>query len=152
MAAIITFATTYVLILPAITVEKDSAESVGGMYLEQTGEQDELLLDNAIEPTGVSIAADMENAVTFEYADDEIAATAIFSTDEEIPEGSELVVNYVVLESEKNADLSARASNLLDSEFIYDVTTCSFYDFLRLTVTGYMRPEPSRKYPRFQNP
>ena len=33
LAAIITFVTTYALILPAITVEKDETDLVSGMYL-----------------------------------------------------------------------------------------------------------------------
>ena len=88
-----------------------------------------MLEENALEFTGVSIAADHENAVTFAYADDSMTATAIFSTDEVIPAESELVVNLVDPESEEYADLSSRSALLLDSEFIYDVTTCSFYDF-----------------------
>ena len=129
LAAMITFVTTYALILPAITVEKDRAEEVGGMYLEQEEDEDDLLEENALEFTGVSIAADQENAVTYEYADDDMTAVATFSTDEEIPEGAELVVNPVDTESEEYADLSRRASLLLDREFIYDVTTCSFFDY-----------------------
>ena len=129
MAAMITFATTYALILPAITVEKNSTEEVGGMYLEQTAEQDELLEENALEPNGVSIAADMDNAVTFSYADDDLTATAVFSTDEIIPEGTELVVSIVDPASEEYAALRGRSEGLLDKEFIYDVTSCSFYDF-----------------------
>lgn len=35
LAAVITFATTYALILPPITVEKDNTGEVAGMYLEQ---------------------------------------------------------------------------------------------------------------------
>ena len=35
LAAIMTCVTTYALILPAITVEKNKVEDVGGMYLEQ---------------------------------------------------------------------------------------------------------------------
>ena len=35
MAAIITFVTTYALILPAITVEREAIDDVGGMYLEE---------------------------------------------------------------------------------------------------------------------
>ena len=141
MAAMITFATTYALILPAITVEKNSTEEVGGMYLEQTAEQDELLEENALEPTGVSIAADMDNAVTFSYADDDLTATAVFSTDEEIPGDAELVVNLVDFESEEYADLSARAADLLDREFIYDVTTCSFYDYALVSDNVDVTPE-----------
>ena len=129
LAAIITFATTYALILPAITVERDNTENVGGMYLEQEEAQEDLLEENALEFTGVSIAADQENAVTYEYADDDMTAAAVFSTDEEIPEGAELVVSPVDTESEEYADLNGRAAVLLDKEFIYDVTTCSFYDF-----------------------
>ena len=129
LAAVMTFVTTYALILPAITVERDKAEDVGGMYLEQEASSDDMLEDNALEPLSVIIAADNENAVSFSYADDEIEATAIISTDEEIPEGAELVVNPVIPESEEYADLSSRSAALLDKEFIYDVTTCSFYDF-----------------------
>ena len=124
-----TFVTTYALILPAITVEKEHTDKVAGMYLEQEGTQDDLLEENALEFTGVSIAADQENAVTYEYADDDMTAVAVFSTEEEIPEGAELVVNPVDTESEKYTEFSNRAALLLDSEFIYDVTTCSFYDF-----------------------
>ena len=43
-AAIMTFATTYALILPAITVERDSTEEVGGMYLEETADRDDMFL------------------------------------------------------------------------------------------------------------
>ena len=129
MAAIITFVTTYALILPAITVEREHTDEVAGMYLEQEETQEDLLEENALEFTGVSIAADQENAVIYEYADDDMTAAAVFSTDEEIPEGAELVVSPVDTESEEYADLSGRSLMLLDKEFIYDVTTCSFYDF-----------------------
>ena len=33
LASVLIFATTYALILPAITVERDSTEDVGGIYL-----------------------------------------------------------------------------------------------------------------------
>ena len=56
LAAVITFATTYALILPAITVERDNTENVGGMYLEQEEAQEDLLEENALEFTGVSIS------------------------------------------------------------------------------------------------
>ena len=129
LAAIITFATTYALILPAITVERNKVEDVGGMYLEKEADTNDMFEENALEPEGVSIAADHENAVTFAYADDSMTATAIFSTDEVIPAESELVVNLVDPESEEYADLSSRSAKLLDKEFIYDTTTCAFYDF-----------------------
>ncbi len=129
LAAMITFVTTYALILPAITVEKENTDEVAGMYLEQEEAQEDLFEDNALEFTGFSIAADQENAVSYEYTDDDMTAIATFSTDEEIPEGSELIVNSVDTESEEYAELSSRASLLLDREFIYDVTTCSFYNY-----------------------
>ena len=44
LAAMITFVTTYALILPAITVERDSTEEVGGMYLEETADRDDMFL------------------------------------------------------------------------------------------------------------
>ena len=40
LAAIMTFVTTYALILPAITVERNKVEDVGGMYLEQEGDSE----------------------------------------------------------------------------------------------------------------
>ena len=129
LAAMITFFTTYALILPAITVERDSTDVVGGMYLEQEEAQDDMLEENALEPIGFRIAADQENAVTFVYSDDDMSATAIFSTDEEIPEGAELVVNPIDPKSEEYADLSSRSAGLLDKEFIYDMKTCAFYDY-----------------------
>ena len=129
LAAVITFATTYALILPAITVEKDTTSEVAGMYLENSTDGDGMQEDYALEPAGVTIAADMDNAVTFAYSDDDMTATAVFSTDEEMPEGTELVVNPIVQESEEYENLKARSEDLLDKEFIYDVTTCSFYDF-----------------------
>ena len=57
LAAIMTFVTTYALILPAITVEKNKVEDVGGMYLEQEADTNDMLEENALEPIGVSIAA-----------------------------------------------------------------------------------------------
>ena len=69
LAAIITFATTYALILPAITVEVDKTDEVGGMYLEQEEAQDEMI---------------EENAVSFAYAADDMDAAA--ETDAEIPD------------------------------------------------------------------
>ena len=76
LAAVITFATTYALILPAITVEKDRSGDVAGMYLEQSA--DELKEENALEPAGVSVDAESENEAASEDG------TAL--TDAEIPE------------------------------------------------------------------
>ena len=81
LAAVITFFTTYALILPAITVEKDSTGEVAGMYLEETADRDEMLEEDAFDPEGVSIAADMDDAATGENEDVE--------TDAEIPEYDE---------------------------------------------------------------
>ena len=69
-----TFATTYALILPAITVEKDNTAEVAGMYLEQETDRNDLLEENALEPAGANI-----DAGDFEYTDDEV-------TDAEIPD------------------------------------------------------------------
>ena len=69
MAAIITFVTTYALILPAITVERDSTGEVGGMYLEGEADRDDLLLENALEPT--------EEEVFSDAADEEETAPAV---------------------------------------------------------------------------
>ena len=40
LASVCVFITTYNLILPAISVEKDNAESVSGLYLEDTEDID----------------------------------------------------------------------------------------------------------------
>ena len=69
LAAIITFATTYALILPAITVEVDKTDEVDGMYLEQEEAQDEMI---------------EENAVSFAYVADDMDAAA--ETHAEIPD------------------------------------------------------------------
>ena len=134
LAAMITFVTTYALILPAITVEKDETDRVSGMYLEEAAElveevEDEAPLENALVPLSFVIAADQENAVTYSYEDDDIFAELVISTDEELPEGTELVLNYVDTESDAYADLSSRAKELLSREFIGETTSCSFYDF-----------------------
>ena len=119
LAAMITFVTTYALILPAITVEKDETDRVSGMYLEEAAElveevEDEAPLENALVPLSFVIAADQENAVTYSYEDDNIFAELVISTDEELPEGTELVLNYVDPESDAYADLSSRAKELLN--------------------------------------
>ena len=41
LASVCVFITTYNLILPAISVEKDKADSVSGLYLEDAEEIDE---------------------------------------------------------------------------------------------------------------
>ena len=132
MAAIITFVTTYALILPAITVEREAIDDVGGMYLEEAVDPVEQMEDipeeDALIPVSVQIAADKDNAVTFLYEDEEMSAVAVFATDEKIPEDAVLVVNPVDQESEMYADLGGRAAKLLDGEHITDVTTC-FFDY-----------------------
>ena len=145
LAAIITFVTTYALILPAITVEKDAVDDVAGMYLEETselvGEGEDALEENALVPTAYVIAADQENAVTYSYEDDDIFAELVISTDEVLPEGTELVVNYVDPESEEYAGLSSRAMGLLSREFISEMTSCSFYDFALICDNVDVTPE-----------
>ena len=58
LAAIITFVTTYALILSAITVERNNTEEVGGMYLKHEEDRNDLLEENTLDFTGDSIAAD----------------------------------------------------------------------------------------------
>ena len=59
LAAIMTFATTYALILPAITVEKNRTEEVAGMYLERSADGNAMLEENAPEPTEID-ASDVQ--------------------------------------------------------------------------------------------
>ena len=54
-----TFATTYALILPAITVEKNRTEEVAGMYLERSADENAMLEENAPEPTEID-ASDVQ--------------------------------------------------------------------------------------------
>ena len=104
LAAIITFVTTYTLILPAITVERESADEVAGMYLDVAEDPvlqtDEVLEENALVPLAVQIAAEQDNAVTYLYEDEDMSAVAVFAGGEKIPEGAELVVSRVIPESE----------------------------------------------------
>ena len=83
MAAIITFVTTYALILPAITVEREAVDDVGGLYLEEAVDPVEQMEDipeeDALIPVSVQIAADKDNAVTFLYEDEEMSAVAVFA-------------------------------------------------------------------------
>lgn len=68
LAAIITFATTYALILPAITIEREHTDEVAGMYLEQSADADAMLEENAMEPTDVDMTDTQEseeNAPTY---------------------------------------------------------------------------------------
>ena len=136
MAAIITFVTTYALILPAITVEREAVDDVGGMYLEEAVDPVEQMEDtpeeDALIPVSVQIAADKDNAVPFLYEDEEMSAVAVFATDEKIPEDAVLVVNPVDQESEMYADLGGRAAKLLALESVNEVKTCVFYDFALL--------------------
>ena len=131
-----TFVTTYALILPAITVEKEAADDVAGMYLEEAVDpvvhQDDIPDEDALIPVSVQIAADKDNAVSFLYEDEEMSAVAFFASDEEIPEGAELVVNPVDQESEMYADLGGRAAKLLARESVSEIKTCAFYDFALL--------------------
>ena len=69
LAAIMTFVTTYALILPAITVERENTEEVAGMYLEREEGQNDLLVENALEPAGTDILADGSNEQFDEDAD-----------------------------------------------------------------------------------
>ena len=79
-----TFATTYALILPAITVETGNTGAVGGMYLEEehTGVAGGIYLEeDALAPEGVSISADLAGS----HADD--GATGDVVTDAAVPDG-----------------------------------------------------------------
>ena len=119
LAAVITFATTYALILPAITVEREHTDEVAGMYLEQETDRDAMLEEDAIEPTDINLDTDQEN--TGGYADsadgENISASPVVSIlksvgsdytvtvtyDETsgIPEDAALYVSEIARESEE---------------------------------------------------
>ena len=69
LAAVITFATTYALILPAITVERDNTEEVAGMYLEQRDTREAMWEENALEPVDVGIADETDAETDAEIPD-----------------------------------------------------------------------------------
>ena len=136
LAAVITFATTYALILPAITVERDKTEDVGGMYLEQEAGQDEMWEENALEPTDVSLGADQEGDAAAPDADgDETTAapavntlenygsdyTVILTYDETsgIPEGASLEVSEITADTDEYQmylDEAKKAMGLTEEE------------------------------------
>ena len=114
LAAILTFATTYALILPAITVERNRTDEIGGMYLEQDEEWDELLLDNALEPSAEDIVAGYAGAGeevveeksapavrTLNAAGDDYTVILTYDETSKIPEGADLIVSEIAEDSEE---------------------------------------------------
>ena len=111
LAAVTTFVTTYALILPAITVERDNTGEVGGMYLEQSAEQDVMVEEDALDPSGISIDAEQEDAAAYEYTDDAHVVktldvtgddyTVVLTYDEssKIPEGAYLTASEISQDS-----------------------------------------------------
>ena len=114
-----TFATTYALILPAITVERDSTEEVGGMYLEETADRDDMFLENALEPTDVSTDEETKEAdetdAEIPYYDEPAAlsvknledsgtdyiVTLTYDDASGIPEGAVLTASEIAQDSEE---------------------------------------------------
>ena len=113
LAAILTFATTYALILPAITVERDKAEDVGGMYLEQTESLDDMLEENAIEPSEGDILAgiadedgtvetDAPTALSILKASgSDYTVNLFYDATSGIPEGAALAVSEITQDAEE---------------------------------------------------
>ena len=115
LAAIITFTTTYALILPAITVEKDRTAEVGGMYLEREGDSDAVLVENAAEPASIDAAADDEETTAAPYvktlrsegSDYTVALT--YDETSGIPSDAELSVSEIAQDSEEYQTYLAEA-------------------------------------------
>ena len=104
-AATLIFATTYALILPAITVERNRTDEIGGMYLEREEERGELFLENALEPSAEDILAG--NADAGEEA---------VETDAEIPDYYDLQEGNVLVDSvETGEEKSAPAVRTLNA-------------------------------------
>ena len=114
LAAILTFATTYALILPAITVERDRTDEIGGMYLERDEEWDELFLENALEPSAEDIVAGYVGAEeevveeksapavrTLNAAGDDYTVILTYDETSKIPEGADLIVSEIAEDSEE---------------------------------------------------
>lgn len=113
MAAIMTFATTYALILPAITVEKNGAGEVGGMYLEQTESLDDMLEENAFEPseedilTGIAdedgtVETDAPTALsTLKASGSDYTVNLFYDATSGIPEGAALAVSEITQDAEE---------------------------------------------------
>ena len=105
LAAILTFATTYALILPAITVERNRTDEIGGMYLEREEERGELFLENALEPSAEDILAGNEDA-----------GEEAVETDAEIPDYYDLQEGNVLVDSvETGEEKSAPAVRALNA-------------------------------------
>ena len=113
MAAVITFATTYALILPAITVERDKTDEIGGMYLEGKADTDDMLEENALEPMSGDIFADDvgDEAGTVETdapavrilkaIGDDYTVTLTCDATSGIPDGSALIASEIAEDSEE---------------------------------------------------
>ena len=115
LAAILTFATTYALILPAITVERNRTDEIGGMYLEREEERGELFLENALEPSAEDILAG--NADAGEEA---------VETDAEIPDYYDLQEGNVLVDSvetgEEKSSPAVRTLNAAGNDYTVILT------------------------------
>ena len=113
LAAIMTFVTTYALILPAITVEKNGTGEVGGMFLEQTESLDDMLEENAIEPSEEDILAgiaDEDGTVetdaptalsTLKASGSDYTVNLFYDATSGIPEGAALAVSEITQDTEE---------------------------------------------------
>ena len=94
LAAVITFATTYALILPAITVEREHTDEVAGMYLEQGTDREVMWEENAIDPTDIITASDQKSEYSDAADDEEISSAPAVKTLESAGRDYTVILTY----------------------------------------------------------
>ena len=152
-----TFATTYALILPAITVEKNSTEEVGGMYLEQEEGTGDMLIDNALEPDDADILAgsdhededaelpwtDAPEVGTLKAVSNDYAVILTYDASSEIPEGADLDVSEIPQDSEEYQTYlkeTKKAMGLAEEETLPDFAA-RFFDIKIMVGDKEFKPE-----------
>ena len=156
LAAILTFATTYALILPAITVERNRTDEIGGMYLERDEEWDELFLENALEPSAEDIVAGYVGAEeevveeksapavrTLNAAGDDYTVILTYDETSKIPEGADLIVSEIAEDSEEYQiylEETKKAMGLAEEETLPRFAA-RFFDIKIMVGEDEFRPE-----------
>ena len=149
LAALMTFVTTYALILPAITVERNKTEEVGGMYLEQENGRDDMWEENALEPTGAEILADSaddENAPTVKVlraVGDDYTVTLTYDATSGIPEEAVLSASEIAEDSDEYQiylDETKKALELKEEEALPRFAT-RFFDIKIMLGDEEIKPD-----------
>ena len=115
LAVVVVFTTTYGMILPAVTVERDAARKMAGVYLEEEAAVEEVTDYTGTDSTAVSISREMTEAGAGQDGEEEILDGDEMIEEVEIPEmnGSESVAEEVL---EAESELEPVAEDMPETE------------------------------------